>query len=319
MNVFTTVLNITAIMIALMAIGYFLGRKKLVSEQAGRDLAVLEVKLFLPAYLFITIATNVAPDKINENIQFLFYGVIFLAVMLPFSFLISRPYPGDRAAKSMFFYLMLYPNLGYFGYPVIEAAYGQEALAKYIIFVLPFTFAVNTHGAFMLTSRNREGEKEKKNKFSLKTLKAIPLEVVLAVILGTAFGLLGIKLPEIVSGFFSFTGACMSPVSMLLAGFILSSLPPQRLFNLGKSYKVNSAKLLLMPIITFAILYFSGVRGYLLAFPVIFNALPVGMNVVIFSRPEQPDYVSTGVTCFISYILAILTVPLTFGILSFVS
>ncbi len=317
MNVFTTVLNITAIMIALMAIGYFLGRKKLVSEQVGRDLAVLEVKLFLPAYLFIMLAENVAPDKIGENIQFLFYGLIFLALMLPFSFLISRPYPGDRAAKFMFFYMMLYPNLGYFGYPVIEAAYGQEALAQYIIFVLPFTFAVNTHGAFMLTARDREGGE--KNRFSLKTLKSIPFEVILAVILGTTFGLLGIKLPAIFAGFFSFTGACMSPVSMLLAGFILSALPPGQLFGLGKSYSVNAAKLLLMPIVTFAILYFAGVRGYLLAFPVIFNALPIGMNVVIFSRPEQPDYVSTGVTCFISYILAILTVPLTFGILSLVS
>jgi len=45
-------------------------------------------------------------------------------------------------------------------------------------------------------------------------------------------------------------------------------------------------------------------------------AMPVGMNVVIFSRPEQLDYQRTGVICFISYVIALLTIPAVFGILS---
>jgi predicted permease len=298
-----------------MAIGYFLGRKKLVSDKIGRDLGVLEVRLFLPAYLFIMLAENVVPEKISVNMQYLLYGTIFFCALCILTFLASCIYPGNRLARLMFFYIMLYPNFGYFGYPVIEAAFGKEVLSQYIIFVLPFTFAVNTHGAYMLTtSRSRtEGEK---SKFSFQNLKTIPYEVIIAVILGTAVGLLGIKLPSAVSGFFSFTGACMSPVSMLLAGFILSALPLKQLFRSAQSYIVNAIKLVLMPISVFVILYLIGVRGYPLAFMVIFNALPIGMNVVIFARPEQPDYVSTGVSCFISYILALLTVPATFGLLS---
>jgi predicted permease len=315
MEIFTTVLNTTAIMMALMAVGYFLGRRKLISDKAGRDLGILEVKLFLPAYLFGMLAGNVVPEKISVNIKFLLFGILFLASLILFSYIISRIYPGSRLAKLMFFYIMLYPNFGYFGYPVIEAAFGKEVLSQYIIFVLPLTFAVNTHGAYVLTTSRSQADGEKK-KFNISSLKTIPYEVIIGVVLGTALGLLGVKLPAVVSGFFSFTGACMSPVSMLLAGLILSRLPLAELFRSAQSYIVNAVKLVGMPLVTCLILYFAGVRGYLLAFPTIFNALPVGMNVVIFAKPEQPDYVDTGVTCFISYILALLTVPLTFGLLS---
>lgn len=314
MSIFYVVLNITAVMLGLMAVGYLLGRKKLVSEKAGRDLAVLEVRLFLPSYLFVTLARNVVPEKINVNIEFLLFGTLFIAGLIAVSYVMSRFAPGGGIGKLMLFYIMLYPNFGYFGYPVIEAAFGTGALAQYIMFTLPMTFGVNTHGAYMLTG-GRSAEKSGKA-FSLKTLKTLPIEVMLAVILGTAVGISGLKLPGVLEEFFSFTGACMSPVSMLLAGFILSSLPPSKLFRSPPSYIINALKLLALPLFTGLSLYSFGVRGMMLAFPVIITSLPVGMNVVIFSNPDQPDYTDNGVTCFISYILALLTVPTVFGLLS---
>lgn len=317
MSIFNTVLNTTAIMLTLMAVGYLFGRLKLVGERAGRDLATLEVRLFLPAYLFVMLAQNVVPSKISENVEFLLWGCVFLAVMAVVSYVASRIIPGDKLFKIMLFYILLYPNFGYFGYPVIEAAFGREALAQYIIYVLPLNIAVYTHGSFLLSSAGTKAEGGK-SKFSAKNLKGLPWEVLISVALGIAVGLSGLKLPGFVYDLLNFTGACMSPLSMLLAGIILSALPLRKLFSSLSAYFVNSLKLLVLPALCGVILYFAGVRGMFLAFPVVITSLPVGMNVVIFSKPDRPDYVSTGVTCFISYIPALLTVPAVIWILSLI-
>ena len=74
-----------------------------------------------------------------------------------------------------------------------------------------------------------------------------------------------------------------------------------------------------MPFLTGLLAYAMGLRGYSLIFPVALNCLPVGMNVVILSRPEHPDYTSSTVICFISYIFGLLGVPLMIALVSAVT
>lgn len=315
MSIFNTVLNTTAIMLTLMAVGYLFGRLRLVGERAGRDIAALEVRLFLPAYLFVMLAGNVVPSKIAENAEFLLWGLVFLLAMIPLAFLLSRLAARDKLSRLMLFYILLYPNFGYFGYPVIEAAFGGEALASYIIYVLPLNIAVYTHGSFLLSSAGAKGEKRR---FTAQNIRGLPWEVLISVVLGITVGLTEFPLPRFVYDLLNFTAACMSPLSMLLAGFILSALPPGKLFSSLSSYLTNALKLLALPALCGSVLYLAGVRGMFLAFPVIISAFPVGVNIVIFSNPERPDYVSSGVTCFISYIPALISVPAVIWILSLI-
>lgn len=315
MSVFYVVLNKTVIMMALIAIGYLLGRKGVVSRQAGRDLAVLETRFFLPAYLFTVLSENLDAQKLRVNLGLLLFGLVFFVVLIVLSFLLSRTVRGEPLERFMAFYMLNYPNYGYFGYPVVLAAYGPEVLTQYIIFALPITLSINTYGAWLLTTRRSQSPHEK---FTPKSLLALPFEVFAAVIFGALCGLLDLPLPGVVGEFFSFSAACMSPVAMLLTGLILSTLPPGKIFGSGKAYYFNALKLVILPAITGSVFYLVGLRGIYLAFPVVMSAMPVGMNVVIFSRPEQPDYQSSGVTCFISYVIALLTVPAVFGLLSLV-
>lgn len=304
-------------MMALIAIGYLLGRKRIVSQGAGRDLAVLETRFFLPAYLFTVLSENLSAEKLRVDIKYLLFGLIFHMALLALAFGLSRAVRGDALERLMAFYMLTYPNFGYFGYPVIEAAYGQEVLSQFIVFALPFTLSINTYGAYLLTTR-RSQPIGIKYKFSLKDLSTLPYEVFAAVILGSLCGLLNVPLPSIVRDFFSFSAVCMSPVAMLLTGFVLSALPLSKIFGSWKAYYFNALKLIIQPAITGLVLYLVGLRGLYLAFSVVMASMPVGMNVVIFSRPEQLDYQRTGVICFISYVIALLTIPAVFGILSLI-
>ncbi len=156
MDVFFVVLNQTAIMMVLIAIGYLLGRKRIVSEEAGRDLAVIETRFFLPAYLFTVLSESLSAEKLRVDIKYLLFGLFFHLALIALAFGLSRTVRGDALERFMAFYMLTYPNFGYFGYPVIEAAYGQEMLSQFIIFGLPFTISINTYGAYLLTTRRRQ-------------------------------------------------------------------------------------------------------------------------------------------------------------------
>lgn len=317
MKVFYVVLGKTSIMMLLMAIGYLFGRKKVLSANAGRDLAILETRFLLPAYIFITLAQNVVPEKLSVNAKYLLWGLVFLGIVLLLSFILSRFIPGNRLDRLMAYYLLAFPNFGYFGYPVVQAAFGGEVLSQFIIFALPFTITLNTYGAYILTTqRNADG---KKASFTFKNLRSLPLEVLAAVLLGLLVGLLRIPLPGVITDFFEFSSACMSPISMLLAGLILSALSLGKLFNSLRAYIVSALKVIILPLIIGAAAYLCGLRGFELIFPTVLCCMPVGMNVVIFSRPEQPDYTSSIVTCFISYIFALPAVPVIMALITAIS
>lgn len=317
MTVFNIVLTKTSIMVALLAVGYLFGRKKLVSENARRDIAIIVSRFLLPVYIFQAMSQNINPDNLVSNIAYLGWGTLFIAIAMVTAWLISRIVPGSKLNKLMCYYVLSFPNIAYFGYPVTEAAFGTEAMVQFIIFSLPCNLVLNTYGIYVLTSqRNSEDAKFHLN-FSI--LKSLPFELLIGICLGIGAGLLQIPFPKIVTDFLTFTSNGMSPMAMLLAGLILASQPLSKLFRSGRAYIISVIKIFLMPILLGGAAYLCGMRGFELIYLVTLNCLPVGMNVVIFARPEQPDYTDTTVVYFISYIFGLVGVPLMVALVSIIA
>ena len=194
MSVFYVVLNKTVIMMALIAIGYLLGRRGIVSERAGRDLAVLETRFFLPAYLFTVLSENLSAEMLRVNqpcsSDWFFVALIVLSYLLAHG-------AGEPLERFMAFYMLNYPNYGYFGYPVVAAAYGPEVLTQFIIFALPITLSINIRRL----AADYAAQSVPTRKYTLKSLLTLPYEVFAAVILGALCGLLDLPLPGVVGGF----------------------------------------------------------------------------------------------------------------------
>ena len=316
MAIFNVVLIKTSIMMVLMAIGYFFGRRKIVSENAGRDIAVLTTRFLLPVYIFNTVVNHVSPDSMSQNMTYFLLGIAFLVVSLALSFVISKLLPDTPINRLITYYILTFPNISYFGYPNIESAFGSEVISQFIIFSLPSVLTLNTYGTYLLTSKRSSINDNIESRFNVKQLRALPFELLTAVVLGIVIGLLRIPLPSPVKTFLDFTSVCMSPISMILAGLILSIHPLSALFRAWRPYVISTLKIFIVPLIIGTIAYAVGLRGYNLIFPVAISCMPVGMNAVIFSRPEYSDYADTTVVCFISYIFGLLGIPLMIALVT---
>jgi len=302
------------VMLIFIAVGFVMRRNGKLPEQGGKALSVLETNLFLPSLIFQNLSANFTSETIKSYLVSFAIGICFLAVIVIIARLLSIPFGKTKENRNLYTYIFAFSNYAYFGYPVIESVFGTEMLANTIIFAVPFTITIFTYGVHLLTG---DGEDEKTS--VLQRLNILFSPVIIAVVLGIIFGLTSIHIPKVISSTLAMSSSCMSPVAMILTGFVLAAFPFGELFKSKLSYLISFIRLAIIPTLFGIILWFVGLRGENYIIPVIISAMPVGMNVVIFAEAKNKDSKNSARICFISYVLSLLTIPAVFSVLSYVN
>jgi predicted permease len=108
---------------------------------------------------------------------------------------------------------------------------------------------------------------------------------------------------------------------MLITGAVLANIPFSKLFGSWKSYVIGAIRLLLYPLVTIGILLvvnLCGVQGELFSrvalLCVMVVSMPVGMNTVVYPESVGIDSTEGAKNCFISYVMALVSLPIVFSI-----
>lgn len=321
--VFFKTLEQTSILLIFIFIGYFLRRKEVINESGKKVLAGLLVNLFSPCYSIVSLSTQLSIERINEYLTYLLAGsalaIVIIFVAIPFARILGK----DKLEKNILKYALAFANIGYFGYPVVGAVFGEPVKASMILFCIPQSIAINTYGYQILTSKMTETPKDLENamennkkKFNWKEnfrfLHSVPF---IGTMLGVVLGLLPITMPEYVTNLLNLAGNCQSATAMLLTGSVLAGVPFLKLFTSWKPYLIGFIRLLVIPVILGSITYLIGIRGDLFVIIMACISIPVGMNVVVYPESAGLDSTSGAKMCFISYVLALATLPVVFEIL----
>ena len=106
---------------------------------------------------------------------------------------------------------------------------------------------------------------------------------------------------------------------MFLAGFVLGGVPFKKLFIGAKAYLYSGIRLLLLPLLFGVPMYFLGLRESMLMMPLLMLALPMGLNLVVYPESFGYDATDNARLCFVSYILCLVVLPLTFELINFLA
>ncbi len=321
--VFIKTLEQTSILLIFIFIGYFLRKKEIINESGKKVLAGLLVNLFTPCYAIASLSSQLSIERINEYLTYLLAGVVLAVVIifvaLPFAKLLGK----DKLEKNILKYALAFANIGYFGYPVVGAVFSESVKASMILFCIPQTIAINTYGYQVLTSKVVETPKDLENamdngkkrfdwKANFRFLHSVPF---IGTMLGVILGLLPITMPAYVINLLNLAGNCQSATAMLLTGSVLAGVPFLKLFTSWKPYVIGFIRLLLIPAILGVPMYLFGLRGELFIICMACISIPVGMNVVVYPESAGLDGTSGAKMCFVSYVLAVATLPLVFEII----
>ncbi|MBR7164738.1 MAG: AEC family transporter [Clostridia bacterium] len=306
-QVFQLTLEKVGVMLLMMGIGYFFRARKIVGKDASKLLALLITNLFNPAYTFNSLSTHFTRDKLGENLVIVAVATGLLFAVSLISRLLGKILGRDDFERRSLTYLFAFPNNSFFGYPVIQGVFGDEMLAKFIVFCLPVSLALFSYGYALFAGASGEKAGWKKTLLS---------PVFLSCVLGCVFGLLSCPLPDVVLQVIETTGNCISTVSMLTAGVVLGAFPLKSLLTRPRPYLYSALRLVGLTVLFGVPMYFLGIRGTYLFLSLLFLSLPVALNTVVYPESFGIDAPENARTCFVSLLLSIVTLPAVFAILA---
>lgn len=289
-----------------MLLGYYGSRKAVLDAKAGKVLSWIVINIANPALLLNSAVGGDGKASGRELIHTAVIAVLMFAVLLVLAWLAPIVFRASEDEKGIYKLMTTFNNIGFMGFPVIAAVYGNEALLYAAIFTLPFNVLIYTYGIAMVRGRDAE---EKGIQW-----KQICNIGVIACLIAVVLYLSAVPVPEFartaISGLSSLTGS----LSMMVIGISLSSISLKKLFLDVKLLAYAVVKLLVIPIVGTLIIRQVIENEILVAVCMIMLATPVASMAVMLAGQydRNVELASKGVA--ITTILSVITIPVVSAI-----
>lgn len=305
MQVFTSTLNQMMVLFIFMALGFFLNKKRLLPLDDSVVLSKLETYAFVPCLVFSVFYKYCTVENFRLKWTYMLYGAAIMAVSLPIGIALAKLFAKDEYLKKIYTYSFAVANFSFMGNAVVLGVFGEEILFDYMIFTLPLNLYVYSIGTASLIPT--EGGK----KLSVKTFVN---PIFISLILGAFCGLLTVPLPKFITTAISSAGACMSPLAMLLTGFVIGEYSLKTLAGDKKVYLASVIRLIILPAIFMAVLLLLKTDKAIIRVALCATAMPLGLNTVVFPAAYGGDTTPGAGMALISHLISIITIPVMFSI-----
>ncbi len=304
--VFQLTLGRVAMLFCFIAVGYFLRRSGKVGQPSAYVLSIFTTFVFTPAYIISNLSKSFTVANFAQNAKPLLVSVVFLTFVLLLSKTLATILARSNFEKRSLTYIFAFANTGYFGYPVIEAVFGKEALAQYIVFCLPILIVIYSYGYALFASDS-----------GINWKRTLLSPMLIGTLVGIALGLSGLGniLPSFFSEAMAAAANCMSPCAMLLAGVVLGAFPLKKLLSGFKPYWISLIRLIGIVTLFAVPIYFLGIQGAPVFLGLATLCLPVGLNCVVYPENFGHGAPENAKICFVSMLLSIVTLPVVFAVL----
>ena len=192
--------------------------------------------------------------------------------------------------------------MGFMALPLCQSLLGSEGVFYCSAGVVAFNILSFVHGIWLMKkgTENDEG-------FKIKTIILNP--GVLSVAVGLPLFISGIELPEIINGAVTHIANLNTPLAMIFLGTYIANSDLKAMFKQKQNYLVALLKLLVLPVIMFAIFKLIGLSGIIITACMISASVPSASNTVMFAAKYGKDTgVASTVVAFCS-LLSVLTIP----------
>lgn len=305
MQVFTATLNQMLVLLIFMALGFFLNKKRLLPLDDSVVLSKLETYAFVPCLVFSVFYKYCTVENFKQKWTYVLYGAAVMAVSLPIGIVLAKFFAKDGYLKKIYTYSFAVANFSFMGNAVVLGVFGEKVLFDYMIFTLPLNLYVYSIGTASLIPTEKGG------KLSVKTFVN---PIFIALILGAVCGLLAVPLPKFITTAISSAGACMSPLAMLLTGFVIGEYSLKTLASDKKVYLASVIRLIILPSAFMAVLLLLKTDKDIIRVALCATAMPLGLNTVVFPAAYGGDTTPGAGMALVSHLISIITIPVMFSI-----
>lgn len=255
MNIFT-VFQQMLILFSIMAIGIWGRKKNYISKTTSTQLSFLVINVFNPV---LTIYSVLGQSLVSTGSMFyqnlvligFFYLILFIAGIL-FN-LIIKPAKNE---KSIYRMLMLFPNIGFMGIPVVSALLGSEYIIYVAIYMLVYNLLFYTIGISLAKKSAKKEDipytEQKKSRTKNNKWKNFQQLFFNPGIISSVIALIvfffQIPVPDSICSLLNYLGMPCVPLSMILIGCSVADCNLKTILQNKYAYLYTIFKTLILPI-----------------------------------------------------------------------
>lgn len=284
------------------ALGFFLRKNRVIDERMQKGLSDILLKAILPFSILASSNYERSSDVARGMVAVLIAACVYYIVSLLLMRGISKKLSFSDNEKRVFVTMATFANTGFVGFPVMSALFGNRGLLLAVVFNMAYNLFMYTYGVHLLSGKNGNWKEVILNPVTIASLVAILLFV-------SPF-----KMPVYVLEPIEMVGSMTVPLSMIIIGSNLATIPFSKVLGDPKSYMVSLMRLVILPglvlLAVFILYQFVPMMPTTANVIVLMCALPCGsMNVILSEKYNcAPDYAARATVQ--SMLLTMITLPL---------
>jgi len=302
LSVLEGILPPITVLMTLMVLGLLLGRAKVLKADFNKGLNFLLLRVTLPCLILVSMQKPFTPDLAFLAgwawlVSFLLYAGLFLA-----SGLLVRWTPYEEDKKGIYRFALMFSNVGFMGFPLMEALWGRDSVFLGALFNINFHLFVFSVGVWVLTRH-----KAAKN-FPWKEIFLNP--GLIATVVGFCLFLTSTSLPPLVYRVTDTLGSLTTPLSMILIGSLLAPSSFRSVWKGKGLWGLALVRLILIPLVVWALLLPWSLPHEVTRLAILVAAMPVAVNASLLAaeHTERPEV--AGQAVFLTTALSFATIPL---------
>lgn len=304
MDVFSTAINQLGILFIFIIIGFIMKKSNIFSDNTSSVLSKLENYLFMPAVIINTFLKKCTIENLQPRLVYLLVSFLVIIVLTIMGIFLCGFFSKDHYEQMIYRYSLVIPNFAFMGNAIAQGVFGDTFLFDYLIYTIPLNIVCYSIGVAWL----------KPDKDSKITWKNFVNPTMIAVVIGIILGITSMEkvIPAIFENALTTTASCMSPIAMILTGFVIGEYNIRKLLSNEKVYILCLARLIAIPFAVVLVLQLFHVDYELIKLALCSMCMPLGLNTIIIPAAYDENADIGASMALISNVMAILTIPLMF-------
>lgn len=300
-----------AVLFLMMGIGYLCYQKNIITDEVSKKLSAIVVNIANPA---LVLTGCLGEEKIQGKellttviiIMAVYLALLLIAQVLPMLLRVEKRSRGTYRAMTVF------SNIGFMGFPVVAALYGNGAILYAALFTIPYNVLIYTYGISAMSAGDKRGhEKGTGENSGISFLLGRILNVgVIACIVTMIIYFFRIPVPKVAADTITHLSNLTAPLSMMVIGASLATIDLKKLFMDVRLLFFSAIKLLVIPIVGMLVIRQFVDNEIICGVCLVMLATPVGSMTAMLAQQYDGDYEMASKGVALTTILSVATIPL---------
>ena len=299
------IVNQLIILFLLIGLGYGLRKAKIMGDTLDSGITKLIIYCSMPAMVLGAVISRTGEKDVALVIKFIIYAIGMYTILPLIALIIPKLLRVKKNIRGIYQYLIIFANVGFMGFPLIRAIFGNDAILYASIFNMFFNVLAYSYGVVIVS---KDSEKENtKSKFNPKILLSPGISLSL---LALVLFFLDIKIPSMIGEAVNYVGSITTPLAMMIIGSTLAKMNPREVFTDLRVYVYVLVRSILIPLALFPLMKLLIPDSFALQMTFIMLAMPAASTSVLYAKEYGSDESFAARCVFLSTLLSVLTIPL---------